>query len=149
MWKKEKRITNDLYKKTLNKVDVEGKKEILRLDLNVSMSHDQILDNNRIKAVLPTIPYLLAKNSKIIILSHLGRVKNNDDKESPDKSLEVVYLTIKTRQSMLYGHSLAHRTTWLRSAYWYSDSPTLKKTFYNVKTMLNLSELFQKEQKQM
>ena len=81
-------------KKTLNKVDVEGKKVILRLDLNVPMSHGQILDDNRIKAALHTIQYLLDKNSKIIILSHLGRVKNNDDKESPDKSLEVVYLNM-------------------------------------------------------
>lgn len=87
-------------KKTLNKVDVEGKKVILRLDLNVPMSHGQILDDNRIKAALPTIQYLLDKNSKIIILSHLGRVKNNDDKESPDKSLEVVYLNIKNRLSL-------------------------------------------------
>ncbi|MGL5246162.1 MAG: phosphoglycerate kinase [Mycoplasmoidaceae bacterium] len=84
-------------KKTLNELNVEGKKVILRLDLNVPMSHGQILDDNRIKAALPTIQYLLDKNSKIIILSHLGRIKNNDDKESNDKSLEVVYLNIKNR----------------------------------------------------
>ncbi|MGL5591417.1 MAG: phosphoglycerate kinase [Mycoplasmoidaceae bacterium] len=84
-------------KKKLNEINVEGKKVILRLDLNVPMSHGQILDDNRIKAALPTIQYLLDKNSKIIILSHLGRIKNNDDKESIDKSLEVVYLNIKKR----------------------------------------------------
>ncbi|MGL4616665.1 MAG: phosphoglycerate kinase [Mycoplasmoidaceae bacterium] len=86
-------------KKTLNELNVEGKKVILRLDLNVPMSHGQILDDNRIKAAMPTIQYLLDKNSKIIILSHLGRIKNNDDKESIDKSLEIVYLNIKKRLS--------------------------------------------------
>ena len=63
-------------KKTLNKVDVEGKKVILRLDLNVPMSHGQILDDNRIKAPLPTIQHLLDKNSKINILSYPGRSVN-------------------------------------------------------------------------
>ena len=56
-------------KETLNKVDVEGKEVIVRLDLNVPVSHGQILDDNRIKASLATIQYLIDKNSKIIILS--------------------------------------------------------------------------------
>ena len=64
------------------------------------LSHGQILDDNRIKAALPTIQYLLDKDPKIFVLSHLGRVKDDDDGESPDKSLEVVYLNIKNRLSL-------------------------------------------------
>ena len=52
-----------------------GKKVILRLDLNVPLKNGEITDTTRIDKVLPTIDFLLKQNSKIIILSHVGRPK--------------------------------------------------------------------------
>ncbi len=53
--------------------NLQSKKVILRLDLNVPLKNGKITDTTRIDKVLPTIEYLLEQNSKIIILSHVGR----------------------------------------------------------------------------
>ena len=58
-----------------NNLDLNQKKVILRLDLNVPLSDGIITDTTRIDKIIPTINYLLKKNSKIIILSHIGRPK--------------------------------------------------------------------------
>lgn len=55
--------------------NIQGKKVILRLDLNVPLNNGEITDTTRIDKVLPTIEFLLKQNSKIIILSHVGRPK--------------------------------------------------------------------------
>ena len=55
--------------------NLHGKKVILRLDLNVPLKNGEITDTTRIDKVLPTIKFLLKQNSKIIILSHVGRPK--------------------------------------------------------------------------
>jgi phosphoglycerate kinase len=60
---------------TLDQLDVQNKTVLLRLDLNVPMQHGLISDDSRIQAVLPTITYLLERNCKLVIMSHLGRPK--------------------------------------------------------------------------
>ncbi len=55
--------------------NLHGKKVILRLDLNVPLKNGEITDTTRIDKVLPTIEFLLKQDSKIIILSHIGRPK--------------------------------------------------------------------------
>ena len=55
--------------------NLQGKKVILRLDLNVPLNNGEITDTTRIDKVLPTIEFLLKQNSKIVILSHVGRPK--------------------------------------------------------------------------
>ncbi|MGI3136445.1 MAG: phosphoglycerate kinase [Candidatus Phytoplasma vitis] len=68
--------------KTLNKLDISNitnKKILLRADLNVPLEKGVINDDSRIKAVLPTIEYLKKHKGKIVILSHLGRVKTKED----------------------------------------------------------------------
>ena len=65
--------------KTIKDIDVENKKVFLRLDLNVPIENGKIVDNNRIVASLKTINYLIDKNAKIIIVSHLGKVKEEKD----------------------------------------------------------------------
>ena len=55
--------------------NLRGKKVILRLDLNVPFNNGEITDTTRIDKVLPTIEFLLKQNSKIVILSHVGRPK--------------------------------------------------------------------------
>ena len=51
------------------------KKILLRLDLNVPLSSGVITDETRIDKILPIIDFLIKKNSKIIVLSHIGRPK--------------------------------------------------------------------------
>ena len=55
--------------------NLDQKKILLRLDLNVPLDNKKIMDTTRIDKILPTIKFLLKKNSKIIILSHVGRPK--------------------------------------------------------------------------
>ena len=55
--------------------DINQKKILLRLDLNVPIKNGNITDATRIDKILPTIKFLLKNNAKIIILSHVGRPK--------------------------------------------------------------------------
>ncbi len=65
-----------MNKKTIKDIDLKGKKVFVRCDFNVPMDENQnITDNARIVAALPTIKYLLEQNCKIILASHLGRPK--------------------------------------------------------------------------
>ncbi|WP_027123836.1 phosphoglycerate kinase [Mycoplasmoides pirum] len=82
-------------KKTLDQVDIQGKKVIVRLDLNVPIVDGVITDIERIVAALPTLKYLIEKNCKIICLSHLGRIKSLDDKNSNKKSLKPVSVKLQ------------------------------------------------------
>lgn len=75
-------------KKSIRDFDLNNKRVIIRCDLNVSIKDGVILDDNRIRESLKTINYAISKNAKVIILSHLGRVKTKEDME--DKSLKVV-----------------------------------------------------------
>ena len=77
-----------MNKKTVKDIDLKGKKVFVRCDFNVPMDEKQnITDNTRIKAALPTIKYLLEQNCKIILASHLGRPKGE---VKPEFSLKPV-----------------------------------------------------------
>ena len=67
--------------KTLKDIDIRGKNIIIRCDYNVPMEGNVIKDNSKIVKSLPTLNYLLDNGCKIVILSHLGRVKTEEDKE--------------------------------------------------------------------
>jgi phosphoglycerate kinase len=58
-----------------DQLDLNHKKVLLRLDLNVPLKNGKIIDTTRIDKILPTINFLLKNNAKIIILSHVGRPK--------------------------------------------------------------------------
>lgn len=75
-------------KKTLKDINIKNKKVILRVDFNVPISDGKIMDLKRIEAALPTIQYILDQGASIILLSHLGRIKKEEDLKT--KSLAIV-----------------------------------------------------------
>lgn len=79
--------------KYLSKENIKNKRVILRCDLNVPIKNNSILDDTKIIRSLKTINYLLKNNNKVIILSHFGRVKSEDDLK--DNSLKIVYEEMK------------------------------------------------------
>jgi phosphoglycerate kinase len=70
--------------KTLDGLEVRGKRVLLRLDLNVPMQDGRIVDATRIERVLPTLARLLDRQARVIVLAHLGRPEGKRD---PDQSL--------------------------------------------------------------
>lgn len=77
-----------MAKKTLNDIQVNGKTVLVRVDFNVPMADGKITNDNRIEAALPTINYLIENNAKVVLFSHLGRIKTEEDKAN--NSLEPV-----------------------------------------------------------
>lgn len=67
-------------KKTIKDVQLNGKKVLIRVDFNVPMKNGVITNDNRIVQALPTIKYAIDNNAKVILFSHLGRVKTEEDK---------------------------------------------------------------------
>ena len=75
-------------KKSIRNINLNNKKVIIRVDFNVPIKDNKILDDNRIRMSLKTIKYAIDNNAKIILMSHLGRVKEESDKEK--NSLKIV-----------------------------------------------------------
>ena len=71
----------DKMKKTIKDFNLENKRVIIRCDFNVPIQAGKIIDDNRIKESLPTIEYAISHNAKVILLSHLGRIKTLGDLE--------------------------------------------------------------------
>lgn len=75
-------------KKNIKDFDLYNKKVIIRVDFNVPIKDNKILDDNRIVMSLKTIKYAIENNAKVILMSHLGRIKDISDKEK--NSLKIV-----------------------------------------------------------
>ena len=61
--------------------NLNNKKILLRLDLNVPLKDGLVIDETRINKIIPTINFLIKKSSKIIIISHIGRPKGKKNKD--------------------------------------------------------------------
>lgn len=84
-------------KKTVKDLEVKGKKVLVRVDFNVPIKNGVITDDNRIRAAIPTLEYLMNNGAKVIAFSHLGKIKSEEDKVS--KTL----LPVSIRLSELLG----------------------------------------------
>ncbi|HLR88557.1 MAG TPA: phosphoglycerate kinase [Atopostipes sp.] len=70
-----------MAKKSVKDLDLKGKKVLVRADFNVPMKDGEITNDNRIQAALSTLEYILEEGGKVIVFSHLGRIKTEEDKE--------------------------------------------------------------------
>lgn len=84
-----------MAKLTVKDVDLKWKKVLVRVDFNVPVKDGVITNDNRITAALPTIKYILEQGGRAILFSHLGRVKEEADKEG--KSLAPVAADLATK----------------------------------------------------
>lgn len=73
-----------MAKKTVRDLDVNGKVVLVRVDFNVPMQEGKITDDKRIVAALDTITYLIENNAKVVLFSHLGKIKSEEDKAKND-----------------------------------------------------------------
>src|SRR5438128_2658882 len=81
--------------RTLDDVDVRGKRVLLRVDLNVPMENGRVTDATRLERVAPTITEIATKAGKVILLAHFGRPKGRDAKDSLKPVAEALSKVIK------------------------------------------------------
>lgn len=91
-----------MAKLTVKDVDLKGKKVLVRVDFNVPVKDGVITNDNRITAALPTIKYILEQGGRAILFSHLGRVKEEADKEGKSLAPVAADLTAKLGQEVKF-----------------------------------------------
>ncbi len=89
-------------KKTIRDYSLKGKKVLIRVDFNVPISDGKIMDDTRIKASLPTILYAIENGAKVLLLSHLGRIKTSEDKLQYDLSPIAIRLGELLKQDVIF-----------------------------------------------
>ena len=91
-----------MAKLTVKDVDLKGKKVLVRVDFNVPVKDGVITNDNRITAALPTIKYILEQGGRAILFSHLGRVKEEGDKEGKSLAPVAADLAAKLGQEVKF-----------------------------------------------
>lgn len=91
-----------MAKLTVKDVELKGKKVLVRIDFNVPVKDGVITNDNRITAALPTIKYILEQGGRAILFSHLGRVKEEADKEGKSLAPVAADLAAKLGQEVTF-----------------------------------------------
>ena len=91
-----------MAKLTVKDVDLKGKKVLVRVDFNVPVKDGVITNDNRITAALPTIKYILEQGGRAILFSHLGRVKEEADKDGKSLAPVAADLAAKLGQDVKF-----------------------------------------------
>ena len=91
-----------MAKLTVKDVDLKGKKVLVRVDFNVPVKDGVITNDNRITAALPTIKYILEQGGRAILFSHLGRVKEEADKDGKSLAPVAADLAAKLGQEVKF-----------------------------------------------
>ena len=91
-----------MAKLTVKDVELKGKKVLVRVDFNVPVKDGVITNDNRITAALPTIKYILEQGGRAILFSHLGRVKEEADKEGKSLAPVAADLAAKLGQEVAF-----------------------------------------------
>ena len=91
-----------MAKLTVKDVDLKGKKVLVRVDFNVPLKDGVITNDNRITAALPTIKYIIEQGGRAILFSHLGRVKEEADKEGKSLAPVAADLAAKLGQEVTF-----------------------------------------------
>ena len=89
-------------KKTIRDYDLNGKRVIIRCDFNVPIKDGQIIDDNRIVMALDTINYAINHGAKVILMSHLGRIKEEEDKIKNSLRLVSIRLSELLNKEVLF-----------------------------------------------
>ena len=88
--------------KKITDLDINNKKVLIRCDFNVPLKDGKIIDDTRIKAALQTINYCLEQNAKIILFSHLGRIKEESDLKKNDLKVVATRLSELLNKEVLF-----------------------------------------------
>ena len=91
-----------LNKKSVDDINVKGKRVLVRCDFNVPLKNGEITDETRIVAALPTIQKLINDGGKVILCSHLGKVKNGPNEGESLHQLQRAFPQSLARKLYLY-----------------------------------------------
>ena len=88
--------------KNIQDLDINGRTIILRCDFNVPLKDGQVDDDTKIIKSLKTIKYIIEHNAKVVLLSHLGRIKTENDKETGSLKVVADYLKIQLGKEVVF-----------------------------------------------
>ena len=135
-----------------DEINLSGKKILLRLDLNVPLDNRKITDRTRIDKIIPTIYFLLKKNAKIIILSHVGRpkgtIKNElslkplceDLSDKLNENIELIEKNLKEINSSDLFNDLDKKIVMLENLRFYEEEEKNNKEF--AKHLASLGDIY-------
>lgn len=89
-------------KKTIRDYELKGKKVIIRCDFNVPIKDNEIVDDTRIVESLETINYAIKEQAKVILMSHLGRIKEESDKSKNSLKIVSIYLSKLLKKEVIF-----------------------------------------------
>lgn len=99
---KKRKRRNIMSKKSVRDVNLKGKTVLIRVDFNVPLKDNVITDDNRIVQALPTIKYIKEQGAKLVLFSHLGRVKEESDKAKSSMALVAKRLSELLEEKIIF-----------------------------------------------